>query len=157
SRVGGAGRVRFTPAAGVYVLGGYDITGRTDVAGGNAYFFTTAPVAVAELTISAGTAAFFTDAAATALTLGGGYLDGTATVTGGGMTAWPAGTMGGGGRTVARGGLRISGATAKYLDERTIDNEADAVWSGGPVAAGLNRSGVINNAAGATFDIEAGA
>jgi hypothetical protein len=105
------------------------------------------------LTINSGTAALFGDATAGALTQSGGLLTGTGALTVTGLTTWTGGFVGGGGRTVAHGGLRISNPGTKVLDDRTIDNEADAIWSDGSLR--VARGVVINNLAGATFDIQA--
>jgi hypothetical protein len=153
STISGGGDVRFTGGT-AYVLGSYAVAGGTTVSGtGTAFFFTAAPAVMGSLTIDAGTAAFFGDATAGALTQSGGLLTGSGALTVTGLTTWTGGFVGGGGRTVARGGLRISNPGTKVLDDRTIDNEADAIWSDGflRVTAGV----VINNLAGATFDIQA--
>lgn len=150
--IAGDGDVQFT-GSNAYIFGSYAIAGNTTVGNSvTAFFFTDSPVEMGTLAISGGTAAFFSDATAGALTQSGGQLTGTGTVTVTGLTTWTGGGMVGGGRTVAAGGLRISGPFNKQLLDRTIDNEADAVWSGGDLSP-TNGGGMINNAAGATFDI----
>ena len=154
STISGAGNVQFA-GDNAYIFGGYAIAGTTTV-GNNAtvFFFAASPAAMGTLTISGGgTAAFFSDATADALTQSGGQLIGTGTLTVAGLTTWTGGVEGGGGRTVAGGGLRIGGTSNKALEDRTIDNQADAIWSDG----NLNgfAGGVMNNLAGATFDIQA--
>ena len=164
SRISGGGEVRFgnpVYVSSAYVMGTYAVTGSTVVAGGTGgsssvvHFFTTTPVTSGPLTISAGSAAFYSDVTVPTLTLSGGSLTGIGTVTVTGLTTWTGGIMGGGGRTIAQGGLRIEGPNRKYFDDRTIDNEADAVWSGGDIAVfTIYRGGVIHNAVGVTFDIQ---
>jgi len=158
SSITGAGQVHFASAgagATVYIFGSYAITGGTTVALGTVFFFTSAPGQLGALTISGGSTAIFSDATADSLAESDGNLAGTATLTVTGLTTWSGGTMGGGGRTIAAGGLRLTSAFPKILDDRIIDNQADAVWSDGDLRGGGFRGGVINNLPGATFDIQA--
>jgi hypothetical protein len=84
-----------------------------------------------------------------------GTLGGTSTVTVTGMLTWMGGTMNGGGRTVANGGITLSGTDGKTLDHRTLDNAATATWTGGDLA--LNGGSVWNNLATGTFLAQANA
>jgi hypothetical protein len=100
-------------------------------------------------TISSGTFVFGTDTTLPTLTLAGGALGGTSTVTVTGLLSWTGGTMNGGGRTVANGGISLLGVD-KGLDHRTLDNAGTATWIGtGNI--GLDGFSVWNNLPGATF------
>jgi phage baseplate assembly protein gpV len=107
--------------------------------------------------IVAGTFVFGSDTTLPTLTLNpGGTLGGTATVTVTGMLTWTGGTMNGGGRTIANGGLTISGNDGKGLDHRILDNAGTATWSGSG-NIGLSGGAVWNNLASATFSAQASA
>jgi hypothetical protein len=134
SSISGAGTVSFR--AGFFpqvanILGSFSV-GTTQLIGGVANFFGTAT----------------TDS----LTMTSGTLGGSGTVTVAGQLAWSGGVMTGPGRTVASGGLTLSGTNAKQLTAgRTLDNAATAIWTGGAVS--LDHS-TLNNLAGATFDCQ---
>ena len=70
------------------------------------------------------------------------------TITGG--TIWSGGAMSGSGSTVAAAGLTLSGSGNKDLDERTLVNQAAAVWTGGNFR---NGNGFVFDNSG-SFDIQ---
>jgi hypothetical protein len=130
SSLGGAGDVSFGSDA--TVLGGYAVLGTT--------------------TVSGGTVTFDTDASLGALTLSGGVLTGSGTVTGSGLLTWTAGNMSGTGTTFAAGGMSLSGPGGKALVGRTLDNAGYATWQDAG-ALTLIVGTVWNNLPGSTLDI----
>ncbi len=92
------------------------------------------------------------------LTMTGGDLIGNGTVTVTGFLEWLGGEMGGSGRTVALGGLAITGnsGTANVrLNARTLDNAATAIWVGYHIE--FSNGAVLNNLAGAIFEVRTNA
>jgi len=107
------------------------------------------------LTMNGGTANFSNATGmvdVTSLTLSNGELTGTSKVTVSGPLTWNSGTMSGTGRTIANGGMNISGAGFKVLRVRNLDNAGAAIVTS---TANFNgdEGGTINNLAGATFDV----
>src|SRR5262249_35088799 len=109
SAVTGDGAVTFSGGT-IAVLGGYAVNGLN--------------------TVSGGMVDFRRDAGLRARAVSGGPLGGTGTVTVAGLLTWTGGTMNGGGRTVAAGGMAISGTAGKTLSNRTLDNAGTATWTG---------------------------
>jgi YD repeat-containing protein len=133
SSVVGSGTIGFVNGGTALVGGIYGVNGTTE--------------------ISSGTVNFGVSAKTTALTLDGGTLTGSGTVTVTGLLTWSTGTMSGIGQTVASGGFQLTnGGSDLQLDGRTLVNTATATWVSGfmEVADGA----VIDNQAGATFDIQ---
>lgn len=108
---------------------------------------------VGDLIITAGTANFSSgqDVPVPTLMLTNGTLTGSDTVVVAGALTWTAGTMGGTGVTRANGGATLSGGATKSLGSRTLVNPATVTWTGGTLNG--QGGGVIENLAGATFDI----
>jgi hypothetical protein len=106
------------------------------------------------LTVGGGTADFSRPDAVVLpeLNLTGGTLTGTSLVTVTGPLTWTAGDFSGSGRTVAEGGLTISGSATKNLIDRTLENAADAVLTGAGVTA--RGVGAFVNDAGASFTVQ---
>ena len=129
SSVGGAGNVTFG-GANITLLGTYAVAGNT--------------------TVSNGTVKFDTDTTLPTLTLSGGILGGTGTMTVTGLLTWTAGSMNGGGRTEAEGGMAISGGSDKGLADRTLDNAAEADWTGNGKIL-MNTNAVWNNLPGSSL------
>lgn len=86
------------------------------------------------------------------LILTDGTLTGAGDLTLEGQLFWTGGTMSGTGRTLAHGGMTISGSGMKTLDGRTLDNIANAIWSGTGEIGAVNGA-ILNNLGGATFDV----
>lgn len=87
----------------------------------------------------------------TNLVVNGGTIAGTGSLTASGLMTWTGGSLSGAGTVQANGGLVISGATTKSLNARTLVNNAQSIWSEGPIAIGFGC--VISNAPGASFDL----
>jgi RHS repeat-associated protein len=85
--------------------------------------------------------------------LSGGTLSGAGDLSISGLLTWTDGRMTGAGHTRANGGMSISGSATKYLDGRTLDNTGQATWTGSGFI-GTGNGAVINNPAGATFNIQ---
>jgi hypothetical protein len=79
-------------------------------------------------------------------------LSGRSTLTVNGLLTWTGGIMLGFGRTVAAGGLALSGSSGTRLDTRELDNAATATWSGTGNVVVFNGA-VINNLRDAAFDV----
>jgi hypothetical protein len=133
SQVMGAGSVRLEGGI-VAVAGSITVSGTTQVISGTANF--ASDVTLAALTLSGGV---------------GTTLTGSGTVTVTGLLSWMGGRMSGPGRTVASGGLAISGNDPKYLDGRTLDNAGMATLTGTGFPS--TNGAIWNNLAGATFDV----
>jgi hypothetical protein len=85
-----------------------------------------------------------------AFTLDGGTLAGLGDVTVGGLLTWTAGTLSGAGHVAANGGMQISGNGGHTLSGRTLDNAAEADWTGtGGIS--LTNNATLNNLATGTF------
>lgn len=141
SQVTGDGNVRFQggdPFTGTFLAGTYNIGGLTQIDG--------------EVDL-------ISDVVTGRLIIGqsnpGANLRGFGTITVEGLTQWFSGTMSGLGRTLANGGLQITGPGGKTLDARTIDSPQGTVWTGGNIQA--TNGAVFNNPVGATFDIQSNA
>jgi len=108
------------------------------------------------LTINNGTANFSNTAGVvntTTLTLNNsGTLTGLSNLNVSGLLTWTGGEMSGTGRTIANGGMSISGTAPKYLRVRNLDNAGVAIVTATNNFFG-DEGGTINNLAGATFDI----
>jgi len=96
------------------------------------------------------------------VTLGGvssdGNLGGSGTLTINGTMNWTRGYLSGSGVTVigSNSVVNISGASTKYLYQRTVNNHGTVNWSGvGGILADLGA--VFNNQAGAVFDAQSDA
>src|SRR5262249_28333695 len=89
----------------------------------------------------------------TGVTLANAPLGGAGTVTVTGTLSWTNGTLTGSGPTQVNGTLALSGTSEKLIAMHTINNAGLIVWSGGDL--GSSAGAVINNAAGATCDIQA--
>jgi hypothetical protein len=131
SSISGAGDVTFN-GANLTMLGSYTATGNT--------------------TVSNGTVSFDANATLSSLTLSGGTLGGTGTMTISGLLTWTGGTMAGGGHTVANGGITISSNNNKDLSNRILDNSGTATWTGGTLF--MNSNSVWNNLVGSTLDAQ---
>jgi hypothetical protein len=127
SRVSGAGDVLINALG---IAGTYEVTGSTVVQG---------------------TATFSVDVTLPNLTFSSGGVTGDATVTVTGVLQWLGGTMAGRGRTVAAGGLVISGDN-KSLTQRTIDSLVSTTLMG-PGSINVRDGAVFNNPAGAVFTV----
>ena len=77
------------------------------------------PQASDDVTIDSGSVVLAVDATIASLTLSGGVLGGSGTLTVVGPVVWTAGTMGGSGTTVAMDGMELGGAN-KTLEGRAI-------------------------------------
>ncbi|MCP3972414.1 MAG: hypothetical protein GY717_19230, partial [Rhodobacteraceae bacterium] len=121
--------------AGVTVTGGASFTLTPTQATGAAL----GPVAVSgTLTLNT------TTADADGLTLSSSALGGSATLTVSGLTNWTSGTFGtGGGKTIAAGGLNISGISPKTIDDYTLESPGAGAWSG---------TGAVRMYAGSVFE-----
>jgi len=159
----------------VNIQGRYEVNGHTQMQGGTANF-TGNVIKIDTLTFTGGTANFnnaqgnintkiltmnggtanFSNATGivdvASLALNNGELTGTSKVTVSGPLTWTGGTMSGAGRTIANGGMSISGPGFKTLRVRNLDNAGVAIVTS---TANFNgdEGGTINNLAGATFDI----
>ncbi|MBI5773962.1 MAG: hypothetical protein HZA89_09510, partial [Verrucomicrobia bacterium] len=89
----------------------------------------------------------------------GGTLDGAGALTVTNTMAWTGGTMGdaAGTTTIAAGGtLEMSGSSQKTLQSRTLNNAGTVTWSD-PGVLSSQGGGVINNLAGALFEMQSDA
>lgn len=131
SSLSGVGTVSFAGGE-ISVNGDYQVTG-TLVNGGNVSFFNS--VTLSSLTVS------------------NGVLSGPGDVTVAGPLLWTGGAMSGPGRTVANGGLTLSGGGGKTLNDRTLENAGNALWTGAGSIFVFNAA-VIQNRAGALFEVQ---
>ncbi|MBI3863194.1 MAG: Ig-like domain repeat protein, partial [Planctomycetia bacterium] len=83
-----------------------------------------------------------------------GTLTGNGDITVAGLYDWTYGTLSGSGHLNANGGMLLDAAHDSFhiLDGRTLNNAGTAVWKNFPIVA--YNGAVINNLAGATFDIQ---
>ena len=72
-----------------------------------------------DVTIASGSVDLSVNMTITSLTLSGGTLTGSGTLTAAGLVTWTAGTMSGSGSTVAMAGMALGGSS-KTLDQRTV-------------------------------------
>jgi hypothetical protein len=185
--VSGGGTVTFTGAT-VHDAGPYDVTGITSVTASAATVTLSGSLQSlgTALTVSAGTLNLtgtipggaysftglsiggtlnFSTGASIAvgqLTITGGILTGSDTVTVSGLTTWSGGTMSGTGTTVANGGLTLGGTgNASYsetLSARTLNNFGTATFNSNPSFTGgiaFTNGSTLNNEAAASFTIAA--
>jgi hypothetical protein len=101
------------------------------------------PQAGDDVVISGGSVELDADTEIATLTLSGGTLTGTGTLTVSGLITWTAGTMSGTGTTVAIAGMALGGS-GKFLDRRTV------LLAGGTATMDASHSS-INMENGATF------
>ena len=119
------------------VAGTYNVTGATQVSGSGTVNFNSVAASTVVLTVS------------------GGTLQGSGTLTITGLFSWSGGAQAGTGVTNANGGMSISGTGTKTLATRTLNhgNNGMATWTGtGNI--NFNTSATLNNLMGATFDIQ---
>src|SRR5262249_57404893 len=107
------------------------------------------------LSVSSGSASFAGTMTLTipALTVSGGTLQSGGDLTVTGLLSWSGGTMSAPAgttpapKTVAQGGMSLSGSSYRILDGRTLENPGTATWTGGDFylanAATLHNSGLI--------------
>lgn len=91
-----------------------------------------------------------------ALRFSAGTLTGPGQLRVTGLLTWTGGTMRGTGKTIAAGGLALSGAAVdppRVLDTRAFDNVGTATWSASGHVTFANNA-VFTNLAGATFDVQ---
>ncbi len=123
------------------ILGTYDLSGSTTtVSGGTATYRPGASVGVVgDLSITSGSIEFSSGAEinVTSITISGGTLRGSDTVTSAGPLLWTGGTMSGEtvtesdpGVTVADDSAEISGITKNIQNGRTLELNAATTWSG---------------------------
>jgi fibronectin-binding autotransporter adhesin len=102
------------------------------------------------LELSGGTLSLSAASTLNAFKLGGGTLAGSGAVTVGGVLTWTAGTLSGTGKVEANGGMQISGTGGHTLTGLTLDNAAEADWTGtGGISLGANAT--LNNLSTGTF------
>src|SRR5262249_2127590 len=102
------------------------------------------------LELSGGSPSLSSASTLNAFTLDGGTLAGLGDVTVGGLLTWTAGTLSGAGHVAANGGMQISGNATHTLSGRTLDNAAEADWTGtGSIS--LTNNATLNNLATGTF------
>jgi hypothetical protein len=163
---GGTSDGTFSAAAGATLNfggGSHLLTANSSVSGAGSVVFGGGTTTVsgaynipAGTTIAGGTVNFLADTELPNLTLSGGFLTGTSTVTIDGLLTWTGGGMSDVGRTVAAGGIAISGSGTKTLDRRTLDNLGNATWAGTGNFSILNGA-VLNNPVGSLFEIHSDA
>ena len=103
-------------------------------------------------TITGGTANFNADATTAALTLSGGTLAGTGSITVTSLFTWTGGTMAGTGSTDIDGDANIAGGS-KWLTGRTVNFAGNTTWAAsGNINTG--QGATVNNLPGAVFDIQ---
>ena len=103
-------------------------------------------------TITGGTANFNADATTAALTLSGGTLAGTGSITVTSLFTWTGGTMAGTGSADIDGDANIAGGN-KWLTGRTVNFAGNTTWTAsGNINTG--QGATVNNLPGAVFDIQ---
>jgi hypothetical protein len=148
SSIIGDGTVGFSSDTRVNIAGTYNV-GSTNINGVNYNPFQGLGT----------TANFLSDASTGSLNLSGGALVGPGTVHVTGLLTWTGGFMVGPGVTNADGGMSISGnvsvfGSAKSLDNRTLNNNGIATWTGtGPIIT--IRGSTFNN--NNTLDLQSNA
>jgi hypothetical protein len=151
SSVTGAGN--FSVSSGtVNENGTFNVGGTNTFSAGTANFLGAYTISGNTVNIVAGTANFMPSGAIAPglLSLAGGILGASNTVTVSGMTTWTAGTIQGNGTVNPLGGLTISGAGTKSLNGGTLINAATATWNGGNIYC--YGSAVLSNAPSGTFN-----
>ena len=160
--VSGAGTVIFAGAT-ENITGTYNVTGATQVTGGNASWLGPAAVTnVGALTISNGAANFSSGSPInpSTMSMSGGALGGTDTVTVSGLTTWSGGTMcttltagscvapvGSQGKTVTSG-ISFPSNNQLELNGRTLNTSGTSAWTSSVVSGGdmlLLNGATINN------------
>lgn len=160
--MGGASSGSFTVAAGAdltfaggnHVLGPNSaVTGAGDVTLGDRFDGTVNIAGTYDITgltsVVLGTADFIRSARTGRLRLSGGVLTGIGAVTATGTFTWTEGNMTGPGRTVALGGIAVSGLQ-KILDGRALDNGGTGTVSG---FLTLASGGTLNNLPGGLLNL----
>ncbi|HXI03075.1 MAG TPA: hypothetical protein VNI57_07845 [Candidatus Saccharimonadales bacterium] len=132
------------------VDGAYAATSGTTVSGATATFDPAATVTSigSALLVSAGTASFSSGETLTptTLTLSGGTLRGTDTITVSGLTTWSFGTMRDAGTTNANGGVSIAGGSTKSLtSSRILTTSGTTTWTGTGSIQVSSGSTITNN------------
>ncbi len=151
-----AGTVRFDALNGgsVNLAGMYNVSGSTEATAGNTNLTGTITALGSSLLVGGGIINLSSGDAieVASVTLAGGSLTGADTVTAPSVS-WSGGRLEGTGvLNIADGGqLRMEGPASKALMSSTINNHGTITWSGGGMASGFGA--VLNNLAGATFDI----
>jgi hypothetical protein len=130
----GAGTVEFLSGSARFEGGTYDITGTTLFRSGTHRFdagatlLSLGSVELNEATVDLSSG---DTPAPLSYSQNGGVLTGSDELFVSGPLSWTAGAMAGTGTTRAAGGLQISGAAPVSLrDQRVLENQAAAVWSG---------------------------
>lgn len=108
------------------------------------------------LTVSGGTLTFNAAASVAQYSQSGGTLGGLGTVTVSSSFSWSGGTLSAAGQLNLGASVvgTISGATARTLSERTLNNGGTLTWTGSAVLT-MSNGAVFNNLAGAIFDAQA--
>jgi hypothetical protein len=104
------------------------------------------------LSITGATVSLLTDLTVSTLTLSGGTLSGAGALSVTGLFTWTGGTIAGSATVNANGGIAISGANGKSLDNATLNNAGMAIWTG-TGGVGFSNLAVWNNRAGSVLDI----
>lgn len=106
--------------------------------------------------ISSGSASLNGIAIIGTLNLSGGELTGTGSFTVGLGLNWSGGTMSGAGVTIIPPSvsLNLSGTAQKTLQSRTLNNGGTATWTGSGTLVNVGVATLLNNQAGALFDIQ---
>lgn len=155
SKFNGAGKMRFNGAS-VTIGGTYDITGITEVNAGGVGFNGPVNNIGAQLNVNGGAATFSTGTiSAATVNLNNGTLTGNANMTVNNALNWKAGFLSGNGTTTVppSGLLNLSGAAAKTLQNRTLENRGRATWSdSGRII--LTDGTTLSNGAGGVFYIQ---
>jgi len=152
--ISGAGTVGFTGGT-TNVSCPYNIAGGTSVSTGVVNFLGSANVtATGTFSMSGGTANFGTGRAIPLpiLNFSGGTLTGSDTLNVSGLFTWTGGTLSGVGTVNANGGMGLSGGS-KGLAAGTLNNAGAASWTGSNYLW-MNSGAVLNNLAGASFDVQ---
>jgi hypothetical protein len=132
------------------LLADAEVSGNVSFAGGTVVI--SGAYAAANTFISSGNARFSVAADTGTLELSGGTLEGDGDLTVGGLLRWSGGAMQGTGTTIANGGIELSGSTKQLLDGRTLENNGNALWSGGVIIA--NNGAIFHNRSTATLNMQ---
>lgn len=161
-----AGTLNITSGS-LRLTGGGTHTGAFDIASGTTLELTGGTHTLNAGASFSGTGTFYMNNAAVTVTanvpithsgtftLGGGTLNGPATVTINGPMTWTDGIISGAGVLQVNGGLTINTIFGKTLDGRTLNNAGTASHSG--LNFLMTNGAVINNQAGATFNLDSDA
>jgi len=145
--------VGFTMTGGTThnITGTINGAGTFFVNGGTVSVNTGATYAPAATSMAGGTLALNIDGTTATLAIASGGRAGSGTLTVSGLFTWTGGTLDGGGRTVANGGMTWSTGDRLFRDH-TLDNNGPATWIGGNMQGG--QGGVLNNLANGVFDVQ---